>query len=218
MRDATPVLLRLYSYRLAAGHEADFETYVRDHSIEAVRQLAGVARAWFGRHEAEGETRFVAVTCWHDYDSMVAAVGRDLNRPIFAPNQAGYEVAGSAQHFENIDEPPVGSGGEATVLRLLRGRIARGREEEVYASIRQEGWPLLGRLKGLADARIGRQSSADGDVILHVTVWRDRRAVERATRGKIDRPLMPLPPGSFTVESIDHFEILQSTAKLGSAA
>jgi len=213
-----PVLLRLYTYRLTPGHGADFEQFVRNRSIGRVRELPGVASAWFARHDVDGETRFVAVTCWRDCASMIAVVGSDLDRPIFAPKAARYEIAGSAQHFENIDEPAVGSGDDGTTLRLLRGRISPGREEEVYASIRQEGWPLLGRFAGLVDARIGRQSSPDGDVILHVTVWEDRQAIELATRGHLDRPLMPLPAGSFTVESIDHYEILQSTAKVGTAA
>ena len=212
------MLLRVYRYRITAGREPDFESFLRDRSIEFVRNLPGVASAWFGRQDADGARLFAGVTCWQDYDSMIAVTGSDLERPIVFPSDIDYEVGGTAQHFENIDEEPVGGGSDGTVLRLLQGRIARGREEEVYASIRQEGWPLLGRLDGIVDARIGRQSSPDGDVILHVTVWRDRTALEAATHGALDRPLMPLPEGSFVVQSIDHFEIIQALARLGSSA
>jgi heme-degrading monooxygenase HmoA len=206
------VLVRLYTYEITPGREADFEAFVRDRSIERVRDLDGVESAWFARRQEAGDWRFVAVTCWRDYDSMRAAVGSNLELPIVAPDGVDYEVSGSAQHFENIDEPAVGSGTEASVLRLLRARIVRGREEEVYASIRNEGWPLLGELPGIVDARIGRQASPEGDVILHVTVWRDRRSLSKATRGRLDRPLMPLPAGSFSVDWIDHYEIIRSTA------
>ena len=205
------MLVRLYTYEITPGREVDFETFVRDRSIDRVRELEGVESAWFGRRQ-EGETsRFVAVTCWRDYDSMREAVGSNLENPIVTPTDIDYDVAGSAQHFENIDEPAVGSGTEASVLRLLRGRIRHGREEEVYASIRNEGWPLLGGLPGIVDARIGRQASPEGDVILHVTVWRDRRSLEKATGGRLQRPLMPLPAESFSVDWINHYDIIKST-------
>ena len=208
------MLLRVFSYDITPGRESDFGTFVRDHAIGRVRELPGVESAWFARRELDAGWQFVAVTCWRDYDSMVETVGRDLSRPIVAPTDADYEVSGSAQHFENIDEPAVGSGTEATVLRLLRGRTAPGRQEEVYSSIRNEGWPLLGQLPGIVDARIGRQGSSEGDVILHVTVWRDRASLEKATGGTLNRPLMPLPADSFSVESIDHFEIIQSATAI----
>jgi hypothetical protein len=212
-RDAS-VLLRVYSYEITPGWEADFDAFVRDRSIDRVRELNGVESAWFARQENGPDVRFVAVTCWRDYASMIDAVGPDLERPIVAPPDVDFEVGGSAQHFENIDEPAVGSGTDASVLRLLRGRIAHGREEEVYASIRNEGWPLLAELPGIVDARIGRQASPEGDVILHVTVWRDRRSLEKATGGRLHRPLMPLPKGSFSVDWINHYEIIRSTTAL----
>jgi hypothetical protein len=209
------LLLRLYTYDIPPGREADFDAFMRDRSIDHVRELHGVESAWFAKRDEGSDWQFVAVTCWHDYDSMIEAVGPNLERPIVAPSDADFEVGGSAQHFENIDEPAVGSGTEATVLRLLRGRISPGHDEEVYASIRNEGWPLLGTLPGIVDARIGRQASPQGDVILHVTVWRDRSSLEQATGGALERPLMPMPAEWFSVESIDHFEIIKSTSDLG---
>jgi heme-degrading monooxygenase HmoA len=205
------LLVRLYSYEITPGREPEFEAYVRDRSIDRVRELDGVESAWFARRLEGDSQRFVAVTCWRDYDSMVEAVGSNLDKPIVAPTDVDFDVSGSAQHFENIDEPAVGSGTEASVLRLLRGRIAHRREEEVYTSIRNEGWPLLATLPGIVDARIGRQASPEGDVILHVTVWRDRRSLEKATGGRLHRPLMPLPEGSFSVDWINHYEIIKST-------
>lgn len=212
---AAPVLLRVYEYEITPGREPDFDAFLRDRSIDRVRELQGVESAWFARHEEDSTPRFVAVTCWRDYASMVDAVGPQLERPIVAPTDVDFEVAGRAQHFENIDEPAVGSGTDASVLRLLHGRIRPGREEEVYASIRNEGWPLLGRLRGIVDARIGRQTTTEGDVILHVTVWRDLASLKKATGGTLNRPLMPLPAGSFSVGSIDHYEIIKSTTALG---
>jgi heme-degrading monooxygenase HmoA len=205
------LLVRLYSYEITPGREPEFEAYVRDRSIDRVRELDGVESAWFARRLEGDSQRFVAVTCWRDYDSMVEAVGSNLDKPIVAPTDVDFDVSGSAQHFENIDEPAVGPGTEASVLRLLRGRIAHRREEEVYTSIRNEGWPLLATLPGIVDARIGRQASPEGDVILHVTVWRDRRSLEKATGGRLHRPLMPLPEGSFSVDWINHYEIIKST-------
>jgi hypothetical protein len=205
------VLLRLFNYEVTPGREADFDAFIRDRSIERVRELLGVESAWFAKRQEGADWRFVAVTCWRDYGSMAEAVGTSLERPIVAPTGVDYEVGGSAQHFENIDEPAVGAGTDASVLRLLRGRITHGREEEVYAAIRNEGWPMLGRLPGIVDARIGRQATGDGDVILHVTAWRDRANVEKATRGALHRPLMPLPKDSFSVDWIRHYEIIQST-------
>ena len=212
------MLLRVYRYVITPGREADFAAFVRDRSIERVRELHGVESAWFASRDEGSGSEFVAVTCWRDYDSMMRAVGPDLEKPIVAPVDVDYEVGGSAHHFENIDEPAVGSGTDASVLRLLRGRIAAGHEEEVYASIRNEGWPLLGTLPGIVDARIGRQASPEGDVILHVTVWRDRPSLEEATGGALDRPLMPLPEAWFSVESIDHYEIIKATTPLGAEA
>ena len=209
------MLLRLYTYDVTPGREADFDAFVRDRSIDRVRELHGVESAWFGRREDGPDWRYVAVTCWRDYGSMIEAVGPDLEKPIVAPVDVDYEVGGSAQHFENIDEPAVGSGTEANVLRLLRGRIVTGHEEEVYTSIRNEGWPLLGTLSGIVDARIGRQASPQGDVILHVTVWRDLPSLAQATGGMLNRPLMPLPEEWFSVESIDHYDIIKSTIALG---
>ena len=204
------MLIRLYTYRIASGRESDFETFLRERSLERVRELGGLESAWFARLGDGPDATFVATTCWRDFQSMIDAVGPDLERPIVAPRDPEYEVSGSAQHFENIDEPAVGSGTDGRVLRILRGHITSGREEEVYTSIRNEGWPLLGRLGGIVDARIGRQASADGDTIVHVTVWRDRASIKRATGGTLQRPLMPLPADSFTVESINHYEILAS--------
>jgi hypothetical protein len=209
------VLLRLYAYQITPGRESDFDAFVRDRSIDRIRELRGVESAWFARREEGQDWKFVAVTCWLDYASMIEAIGPNLDRPIVAPTDVDFEVSGTAQHFENIDEPAVGSGTDASVLRLLRGHISPGRQEEVYASIRNEGWPLLARLPGIVDARIGRQALPSGDVILHVTVWRDRDALEQATGGALDRPLMPLPPDSFSVESIDHYDIIKSTTALG---
>jgi hypothetical protein len=191
--------------------EPEFETFIREHAIDDVRRDKGVASAWFGRRELDATGDYVAVTCWRDFETMRAAVGADLERPIFAPAGREPDVAGTAEHYETIDEPAVGSGVDGTVLRLLRGRITRGREEEVYASIRQEGWPLLARLDGIVDARIGRQASRDGDAILHVTIWDDLTSLEKATGGTLDRPLMPMAPDSFTVESIRHFDIIESS-------
>jgi heme-degrading monooxygenase HmoA len=205
------LLVRLYRYEITPEREGEFEAFVRDRSIARVRELDGVESAWFGKREADARMRFVGVTCWRDYNSMVEAVGLNLERPIVAPTDIDYEVSGVAEHFENIDEPAIGSGTEASVLRLLHGRIARGREEEVYASIRNKGWPLLADLPGIVDARIGRQASPEGDVILHVTVWRDRPSLQKATRGSLHRPLMPLPAESFSVDWIDHYEIIKST-------
>jgi heme-degrading monooxygenase HmoA len=205
------LLLRLYTYELRADIEQEFVTFIREHSIDYVRRQPGVVAAWFGRREVGAGGDYVAVTCWRDFETMRSAIGSDLERPIFAPPGREMDVAGSARHFETIDEPAVGSGTGGTTLRLLRGRITPGREEEVYASIRREGWPLLDRLSGLVDARIGRQASRDGDVILHVTIWEDRDALRKGTGGKLQRPLMPMPPDSFTVESIDHYDIIESS-------
>ena len=216
------MLLRVYTYRLRPGIEPTFEAFIREQAIGDARRNAGIVSAWFGRRQP-GETAetsetddYVAVTCWRDFETVRAAVGGDLDRPIFAPD--GHEVAGTAEHYETIDEPAVGSGVDGTVLRLLRGRITRGREEEVYASIRLEGWPLLARLDGIVDAQIGRQASPDGDVILHVTIWKDLASLEEATGGRLGRPLMPMPPDSFTVESIRHFDIIESSILAPSAS
>lgn len=212
------MLLRVYTYAIPPGREDDFDAFLRERSLQRLRDLRGVEGAWFAGREQDSNRQFVAVTCWRDYGSMVDAVGSDLERPIVAPPEADFEVSGTAEHFENIDEPAIGSGRDATVLRLLRGSISLGREEEVYSTIRNEAWPLLARLPGIVDARIGRQTSAEGDVILHVTVWRDRPHLEQATGGLLERPLMPLPEEWFDVDWIHHYNIIRWTMPVGAEA
>lgn len=59
------------------------------------------------------------------------------------------------------------------ILRVFRGKVLAGREQELYRLVRTIGLPAVRRQPGLIAAHYGRRLDPTGDEIVLTTLWAD---------------------------------------------
>ena len=174
-----------------------------------VRTLDGYAGGFVGRCSETGTTRYAFVTAWNGFAAMQAAMGGNVLVAPFLDPVAGEVRDVQIEHFERMDVPPIGAGGEATVLRVYAGSIPHRQAETFYSFTRDTAWPAVGRAEGLVGAHVGRRVGSDVHQVAFVTAWRAWDALVAAFPEAPTRPLVVIGDESIVAGlQVEHFDVV----------
>jgi hypothetical protein len=206
------VILRVFRYGLHTGTQASFEDAADSVAMPAFAATAGLCFAWGGRRFSTPR-RGVLVSGWATYDALVTAVGGRIDQPRFLPAEAVAAIEScDISHWEALDVDPMPAG-EATILRVASGTVEGAEEAMYFRYLREEVWPVLGGVAGLAGAYFGRQSEGRAvDPIVSISLWRSMADLEAL--GATDGPVFPRYSGGILklgpVELYDVYAATQS--------
>jgi len=183
----------------------EFDGRFRAAMLPELRDLPGLIDLHLGRRGPETLGDRFAVSVWADRDSMVAGVGASLDDAIFHPEWQS-EAEDRVLEVYPLDialrfdrgTPPV-------VLRVLRGAVAAG-ELSSYVEVARGGL--------LADAQADRRPNAiylasiPPDRFVTVSLWPTWSAIEVATGGNVDRPILAAGPRLVVDTDVVHYEVI----------
>jgi heme-degrading monooxygenase HmoA len=174
-----------------------------------LRSLEGNVGGFVGRHADPSEVRYALVTAWDGFGAMQAALGGDvLGAPFLGP-VADVVRDVQVEHFERMDVPAIGSGGEASVLRMYAGSIPHRHAETFYSFTRDTAWPAVGAAEGLVAAHVGRRVATDVHHVAFVTVWRSWDALVAAFPAAPTRPLVVIGEEHIVAGlHVEHFDVV----------
>ena len=192
--------------------DADRAPHVEAHfsRVETrVRALDGYAGGFVGRRGETRAVRYGLVTAWNGFAAMQAALGGNvLGAPFLDPVAQDVRDV-QIEHFERMDVPPIGAGGEATVLRVYSGSIPHRQAEIFYSFTRDTAWPAVGRAEGLVAAHVGRRVGSDVHDVAFVTAWRSWDALVEAFPEAPTRPLVVIGDEDIVAGlHVEHFDVV----------
>ena len=100
------------------------------------------------------------------------------------------------------------------VARVWRGRTAHADAEAYFEHLRTQTLPALEELDGFVDAFVLRQTGADGDDFVVVTIWSSRQAIHGFAGDDAERAV--IPPAAARLlerweERASHFDVALAT-------
>jgi hypothetical protein len=177
--------------------------------VARLTSLRGNVAGFVGRAEAGESATYALATAWDGFAAMQAALGRDImHAPLLEPMADSLRDV-TVEHLERMDLPPIGSGGEASILRVYSGSIAHRRAEAFYRHVRDLAWPEISRAEGLVAGHVGRRMSSDVDFVATVTAWRSMHELLTAFPDALESPLVAqADAGLVDAMHIEHFDIV----------
>lgn len=186
----------------------EIDAYVARQLARLTRDPGNIA-GFVGRAEAGESVTYALATAWDGFAAMQAALGGDvLHAPLLEPLADSVRDV-TVEHLERMDLPPIGSGGEASVLRIYSGSIAHRRAEAFYRHVRDLAWPEISRADGLVAGHVGRRMGTDVDLVATVTAWRSMHDLLAAFPDALESPLVgQRDPRLVDAMQIEHFDIV----------
>ncbi len=174
-----------------------------------LRDREGNLGGLVGRRAEEDAVAYALVTAWNGFAAMQSAIGGDvLGAPLLDP-VAGKVRGIVVEHFERMDLPASGTGGNPRVLRIYAGSIPHRQAESFYAFTRDSAWPEVGRAEGLVAAHVGRRIESDAHHVALVTAWRSWDDLLAAFPEAAASPLvLPADEGVVADLRIEHLDVV----------
>jgi hypothetical protein len=201
---AEPPVLRLFSFRPV--HSA-FDAVLRDVMVPDLRLFPELLDLHLGRRGPDELGPRLIASVWSSRDSMITAVGRDFDPPVFHPEY----LDETADRVLEVLPLPLSLRFERSapprIMRALRGSIRPG-ERPAYVE--------EARMGTLADVQAGRGPLAlhlgtgpGDDDFVTVSVWESWSDIEAATGGDIARPIATRHPERIVDWDASHYEIIE---------
>ncbi len=199
------MIVRVFSYTLQSDANA-FNALVTEHGFSALGVRPGLVFAYAASSRTDA-SRGVVVTGWESFADLEAVVGPGLNRPTFLPQALEFLGGREWSHWEGLDLPAVGGGGEARILRLLYGNIDARQESAYFAWVREGVWPRLAATPGLVGSWVGRQVAGSTEPLLAVSAWASEEAITAAAGASVVPLFSPPAVDMATVTRIELFDV-----------
>ena len=103
------MIVRISRGRIRRGHEAEAFGLLRERSWPA-GTTPGLVAFVIARRMIEGQLELVAMTTWHDLESMIAVMGQEWQTPSWLPRSSPGQS--SVEHLETIAESFRGLAGD----------------------------------------------------------------------------------------------------------
>ena len=98
------MILRIFTARIRAGREAEFERMVREQSIPWLEASDGMLGYLPGKPRDEGQSEFVMVTLWKDIESLEKFAGPDWQTPVVTGEETPLVEEMHAVHYTHFGE------------------------------------------------------------------------------------------------------------------
>ncbi len=184
------MIVHLLEYRVATGHDAEVDSFVR-HSALRAAPAPGILARCVGRRLGPAGHEHVAATKWRDLDSYGRGTADDGIPEYLASVSALLRDVRSTRYRVVASEGP---GLEsARILRIYHATVVT----EMLATWGRRAAEPIGRLlliagmekviTGIGVLAVDRPGETS---IVAITAWRDWEAILRATAGHTDRLLL----------------------------
>jgi heme-degrading monooxygenase HmoA len=185
------------------------DTTLRESLLPELRERDGLIDAFVARHGPDEIGERVIVSVWESASAM--QTGADESGPI-ARRHAEYAdgIAGVRVQVHPVAVRLVfGRTDPPRILRIFQGEVLDGRLDDYLEDVRTGALADGGSSSGLTALYLGVEPPLRFQT---VSAWTDWDAIEAATGGNIQHPIMTRFPERIRIIAATHYEILPGTA------
>lgn len=206
--DGRGMILRVFRARVIPGEEARLNKFLRDDAVGRALRVPGLLSFQPAVRTTDAGVELVIASTWAGFEE-IAAVGRDLDRPLSMPGAQNMLTEGHAEHYELVIGASRSMPLREAKLRLTRIPIRPNAEAQYYEAVRRWSDRLLDE-KGMVAFSLGRRVVGRQDTIAAVQIWQDEASLLDVAGSDLERPMGASELSRFWAAepTIEHFDAL----------